>query len=150
MEKVKVTIDNKLVEVEKGTTIYKAAKDLGIEIPVLCYMNLEDLGIENKPGGCRICVVEVEGRNNLAPSCSTDVWDGMVVHTHSMRVINARRTVMEFILSDHPKDCLTCAKSGNCELQDMAVKLGIRDIPGQEFAEMSTYKTDFLLQSFVI
>jgi NADP-reducing hydrogenase subunit HndD len=143
MEKVKVTIDNKLVEVEKGTTIYKAAKDLGIDIPVLCYMNLEDLGIENKPGGCRICVVEVEGRKTLAPSCSTEVWEGMVVNTHSMRVINARRTVMEFILSDHPKDCLTCAKSGNCELQDMAVKLGIREIPGHEFAEMSTYKMDF-------
>ncbi len=143
MEKVKLTIDNKLVEVEKGTTIYKAAKELGIDIPVLCYMNLEDLGIENKPGGCRICVVEVEGRNNLAPSCSTEVQEGMVVHTHTMRVINARRTVMEFILSDHPKDCLTCAKSGNCELQDMAVKLGVREIPGQEYAEMSEYKIDF-------
>ncbi|MCG8411101.1 MAG: [FeFe] hydrogenase, group A [Bacteroidales bacterium] len=143
MEKVKLTIDNKLIEVEKGTTIYKAAKELGIDIPVLCYMNLEDLGIENKPGGCRICVVEVEGRRNLAPSCSTNVEEGMVVHTHTMRVINARRTVMEFILSDHPKDCLTCAKSGNCELQDMAVKLGIREIPGQEYAEMSEYKVDF-------
>jgi NADP-reducing hydrogenase subunit HndD len=143
MEKVKLTIDNKLVEVEKGTTIYKAAKQLGIDIPVLCHMNLEGLGIENKPGGCRICVVEVEGRRNLAPSCSTDCTEGMVVNTHSMRVINARRTVMEFILSDHPKDCLTCAKSGNCELQDMAVKLGIREIPGQEYAAMSTYKMDF-------
>ncbi|MCB2195438.1 MAG: [FeFe] hydrogenase, group A [Bacteroidetes bacterium] len=143
MDKVKLTIDNKQIEVEKGTTIYQAAKKLDIEIPVLCYMNLEDLGIENKPGGCRICVVEVEGRNNLAPSCSTEVWEGMVVHTHTMRVINARRTVMEFILSDHPKDCLTCAKSGNCELQDMAVKLGIREIPGQEYAEMSEYKVDF-------
>ncbi len=143
MDKVKLTIDNKQIEVEKGTTIYKAAKKLDIDIPVLCYMNLEDLGIENKPGGCRICVVEVEGRNNLAPSCSTEVWDGMVVHTHTMRVINARRTVMEFILSDHPKDCLTCAKSGNCELQDMAVKLGIREIPGEEYAEMSEYKVDF-------
>jgi NADP-reducing hydrogenase subunit HndD len=143
MEKVKLTIDNKQIEVEKGTTIYKAAKQLGIDIPVLCYMSLEGLNIENKPGGCRICVVEVEGRNNLAPSCSTEVWDGMVVNTHSMRVINARRTVLEFILSDHPKDCLTCAKSGNCELQDMAIKLGVRDIPGQEYAEMSEYKTDF-------
>lgn len=143
MDKVKLTIDNKQIEVEKGTTIYQAAKKLDIDIPVLCYMNLEDLGIENKPGGCRICVVEVEGRNNLAPSCSTEVWEGMVVHTHTMRVINARRTVMEFILSDHPKDCLTCAKSGNCELQDMAVKLGIREIPGQEYAEMSEYKVDF-------
>lgn len=143
MEKVKLTIDDKLIEVAKGTTIHKAAKELGIDIPVLCYMNLEDLGIENKPGGCRICVVEVEGRNNLAPSCSTEVQEGMVVHTHTMRVINARRTVMEFILSDHPKDCLTCAKSGNCELQDMAVKLGVREIPGQEYAEMSEYKIDF-------
>ena len=59
-----------------------------------------------------------------------------------MRVINARRTVMELILSDHPKDCLSCAKSGNCDLQDMAVKLGIREIPGQEYAEMSTYRLD--------
>ncbi len=143
MENIKLTIDDKIVEVPKGTTIYKAAKKAGIEIPVLCYMNLEDLGIENKPGGCRICVVEVEGRHNLAPSCSTEATDGMVVRTHTMRVVNARRTVMEFILSDHPKDCLTCAKSGNCELQDMAVKLGIREIPGEEFAEMSTYKPDY-------
>jgi len=143
MEKVKLTIDDKQIEVEKGTTIYKAAKQLGIDIPVLCYMNLDDLGIENKPGGCRICVVEVEGRKNLAPSCSTEATEGMVIHTHTMRVINARRTVLEFILSDHPKDCLTCAKSGNCELQDLAIKLGIREIPGQEYAEMSEYKVDF-------
>jgi len=143
MENVKLTIDNKEVEVPKGTTIYKAAKKLDIDIPVLCYMNLEDIGIENKPGGCRVCVVEVEGRNNLAPSCATEVTEGMVVKTHTMRVINARRTVVEFILSDHPKDCLTCKKSGNCELQDLAIKLGIREIPGQEYAEMSTYKTDY-------
>ncbi|HPX05847.1 MAG TPA: NADH-dependent [FeFe] hydrogenase, group A6 [Tenuifilaceae bacterium] len=143
METVKLTIDNRQVEVPSGTTIYKAAKLLGIDIPVLCYMDLGDMNIENKPGGCRICVVEVEGRRNLAPSCSTTCAEGMVVKTHTMRVINARRTIMELILSDHPKDCLTCAKSGNCELQDMAVKLGVRNIPGQEYAEMSTYKTDF-------
>ena len=143
MENVKLTIDNKEVEVPRGTTIYKAAKKIGIDIPVLCYMNLEDIGVENKPGGCRVCVVEVEGRKNLAPSCATEVADGMVVKTHTMRVINARRTVVEFILSDHPKDCLTCKKSGNCELQDLAIKLGIREIPGQEYAEMSTYKTDY-------
>ncbi|MFO8235649.1 MAG: NADH-dependent [FeFe] hydrogenase, group A6 [Bacteroidales bacterium] len=143
MEKVKLTIDNKEVEVPKGTSIYKAAKQIGIEIPVLCYMNLEDIGVENKPGGCRVCVVEVEGRHNLAPSCATEVTEGMVVKTHTMRVINARRTVVEFILSDHPKDCLTCKKSGDCDLQDLAIKLGIRDIPGHEYAEMSTYKTDY-------
>jgi len=142
MSLVKLTIDGNKVEVPAGTTIYKAAKELDIDIPILCYMDLKDLNIENKPGGCRICSVEVEGRRNLAPSCSTAVADGMVVKTNSMRVINARRTVMELILSDHPKDCLSCAKSGCCDLQDMAVKLGIREIPGQEYAEMSTYRLD--------
>ena len=142
MSQVKLSIDGRQVEVPAGTTIYKAAKELDIDIPVLCYMDLKDLNIENKPGGCRICSVEVDGRRNLAPSCSTDVFDGMLVKTNSMRVINARRTVMELILSDHPKDCLSCAKSGNCDLQNMAVKLGIREIPGQEYAEMSTYRID--------
>ena len=142
METVKLTIDNKSIEVPKGTTIYKAAKQMGIDIPVLCYMELKDLNIENKPAGCRICVVEVEGRRNLAPSCSTDCTEGMVVKTHTGRVINARRTILELILSDHPKDCLVCPKSGRCELQDMAVRFGIREIPGEEYAEMSTYRVD--------
>ncbi len=142
MEQVKLTIDGHEIEVPAGTTIYNAAKELNIDIPILCYMNLKDLNIENKPGGCRICVVEVEGRRTLAPSCSTAVADGMAVRTNSIRVINARRTVMELIISDHPKDCLSCAKSGNCDLQNMAVKLGIREIPGQEYAEMSTYRLD--------
>lgn len=142
METIKLTIDNKEVEVEKGTTILNAAKKLGIDIPTLCYLHLEDLNIENKPGGCRICVAEVQGRRNLAPSCSTNCEAGMVVKTHTTRVLNARRTVMEFILSDHPTDCLVCAKSGNCELQDMAHRLGIREIPGAEYAEVSKYKPD--------
>lgn len=142
MSTINITIDNKKMSVPAGTTIYKAAKAADIDIPVLCYMDLNDLGIENKPGGCRICVVEVEGRRNLAPSCSTVCTEGMVVKTHTTRVINARRTVLEFILSDHPKDCLVCAKSGNCELQDMAIRLGIREIPGEEYAEMSTYRLD--------
>lgn len=142
MELVKLTIDNKQVEAEKGTTIYKAAKLVGIEIPVLCYMDLKDLNIEHKPGGCRVCVVEVEGRRNLAPSCSTEVTEGMVVKTHSIRVLNARRTVVELILSDHPKECLICAKSGNCDLQNLAIKLGIREIHNEDIAEMSTYRMD--------
>ncbi|HRT90358.1 MAG TPA: NADH-dependent [FeFe] hydrogenase, group A6 [Bacteroidales bacterium] len=142
METVKLTIDNKTVEVPKGTTVSKAARMLGIDIPLLCHMELHDLGIENKPAGCRICVVEVEGRRNLAPSCVTTCEEGMVVKTHTTRVLNARRTVMEFILSDHPKDCLICPKSGHCELQDMAKRLGIREIPGQEIAAMSTYRKD--------
>jgi NADP-reducing hydrogenase subunit HndD len=142
MDTIRLTIDNKTVEVPKGTTIQKAARELNIEIPVLCYMELHDLNIENKPAGCRICVVEVQGRRNLAPSCATKCEEGMVVRTHTTRVLNARRTVMEFILSDHPKDCLICPKSGQCELQSMAIKLGIRDIPGAEIAAMSTYRKD--------
>ncbi|MGM0463178.1 MAG: 2Fe-2S iron-sulfur cluster-binding protein, partial [Bacteroidota bacterium] len=142
MDTVKITIDNKQIEVERGTTIFKAAAGIGVDIPVLCYMNLQDMGIESKPAGCRMCVVEVEGRRNLAPSCSTNCEDGMLVRTNTIRVLNARKTVLEFILSDHPKDCLVCPKSGHCELQDMAIKLGIRQIPGEEIAEMSTYRLD--------
>ena len=140
MDTVNLTIDNKTVVVKKGTTILEAASEIGVKVPTLCHMKLDDLNIENKPGGCRICVVEVEGRRNLAPACCTDVHEGMEVNTHSVRAINARRIVMELILSDHPSDCLICAKSGNCDLQDMAHQLGIRKIsyPG----EMSTYRED--------
>jgi NADP-reducing hydrogenase subunit HndD len=143
METVKLTIDQKAVEVPRGTSILKAARTVGVEIPTLCYMHLADLNIEHKPGGCRVCVVEVQGRRNLAPSCATEVAEGMVVNTHSIRVLNARKTVLELILSDHPKDCLTCPKSGNCDLQNMAIKMGIREIHNQDIAAMSTYRTDF-------
>ena len=95
MEMIKLTIDNKIVEVEKGTTVLKAARKVGIDIPTLCYFELGDMKIENKPGGCRVCVVEIEGRKNLAPACATEAFDGMVVDTHNIRVLNARRTVVE-------------------------------------------------------
>jgi len=140
MEVVNLIVDNKPVVVKKGTTILQAASEIGIHIPTLCYMKLDDLNIENKPGGCRICVVEVQGRRNLAPACCTDVAEGMIINTHSIRAINARRTVMELILSDHPSDCLICAKSGNCDLQDMAHNLGIRKIHYQ--GEQSHYRED--------
>lgn len=140
MDIINLTIDNKPVVVKKGTTILEAAKGIGVHVPTLCYMKLEDLNIENKPGGCRICVVEVQGRRNLAPACCTEVNEGMVVNTHSIRAINARRTVMELILSDHPTDCLICAKSGNCDLQSMAHNLGIRQIHYQ--GEQSHYRKD--------
>ncbi|WP_129594820.1 NADH-dependent [FeFe] hydrogenase, group A6 [Seramator thermalis] len=140
MEMIKLTIDNKKIEVEKGTTILKSARQFGIDIPTLCHFELGDMGIENKPGGCRICVVEIEGRRNLAPSCITEVQEGMVVNTHNIRVINARRTVLELIISDHPFDCLVCAKSGQCELQHLATQLGIREIPYK--GEQSTYRKD--------
>jgi NADP-reducing hydrogenase subunit HndD len=140
METIKLTIDNKTVEVEKGTTILKAARKIGIEIPTLCHFEMCDMNIENKPGGCRICVVEVDGRKNLAPACATEAQEGMVINSHNIRVLNARRTVLKLIISDHPFDCLVCAKSGNCELQSLATKFGIRDIPYQ--GEKSTYRKD--------
>ncbi|MBN2806469.1 MAG: iron hydrogenase small subunit [Prolixibacteraceae bacterium] len=140
MNTIKLTIDNNEVEVAKGTTILDAAKTIGVHIPTLCHMKLHDMGIENKPGGCRVCVVEVKGRKNLAPACVTEVNEGMVVDTHNIRVINARRTVTELIISDHPFECLTCAKSGDCELQDLAHQMGIREIHFE--GEKSTYRED--------
>lgn len=113
-ENITLKIDNREISVPKGTTILEAARDMGIDIPTLCYMNLKDLCIKNAPASCRLCVVEVEGRKNLAPSCATRCENGMNVHTNTIRVLNARRTVLELMLSDHPSDCLVCAKSGNC------------------------------------
>ena len=89
MELVKLTIDKKSVEVEKGTSILNAARKVGIEIPTLCYFNLEGMNIENKPGGCRICVVEVQGRRNLAPACATEA----VSYTH----LRAHETVLDLV-----------------------------------------------------
>ena len=109
---VNLTIDNKSVQVPQGTSILRAAASVGVKIPTLCYYELKGQNIENRPGACRVCVVEIEGRRNLAPACATDVMEGIVVHTHSLRVVNARRTIVELMLSDHPASCLTCAKSG--------------------------------------
>ena len=128
-QNITLQIDNHTVEVSKGTTILEAARGIGIQIPSLCYMNLKDMCITNLPASCRICVVEVEGRRNLAPACATRCENGMKVKTSSLRVLNARKTVLELILSDHPTDCLICPKSGNCELQSLAVKLKIRELP---------------------
>ncbi|MDL2221799.1 [FeFe] hydrogenase, group A [Parabacteroides sp. OttesenSCG-928-N08] len=127
-EYIKLQIDNHEVEVKKGTTILEAAKEIAIEIPRLCYMNMEDMCITNLPASCRMCSVEVEGRRNLAPACATRCEEGMKVKTSSLRVLNARRIVLELILSDHPMDCLICPKSGNCDLQRLATRLKIREI----------------------
>lgn len=125
---VKLTIDGKIVEVKDDSTILEAAKSIGIQIPTLCHLDLKDMCIENKPAGCRVCVVEVEGRRNLAPACATKVQEGMIIKTNSIRVMNARRVVMELILSDHPADCLVCTKNGSCDLQAMAQRLEITEI----------------------
>lgn len=129
MEKIiNLTIDGIAVQVPAGSTVLDAANAAGVYIPTLCFIDMHEAGMINKPASCRICVVEVVGRRNLAPACATPVTEGMVVKTNTPAVLEARRTVMELMLSDHPKDCLTCAKSGECELQDLAERLGIRKI----------------------
>ena len=140
MEKIKLTIDHRQVEADKGMTILEAAKSVGIKVPTLCHMNLHDLGYENNPGGCRVCVVEVQGRRNLAPACKTEAMDGMIVKTNSARVLNARQTVLELILSNHPNECLICTKNGVCELQTLAQELGIKEMPFS--GEMSYFPVD--------
>lgn len=140
MSKVKCTINDTPLELEKGTTILEAAHSIGVSIPTLCYMNLHDVGVENKPSSCRICVVEVEGRTNLVTACSELVTDNMVIHTNTNRAINARRLNLELLLSNHPKDCLVCAKNLNCELQKLAQELGVREIDYQ--GEVMKYEVD--------
>lgn len=128
MSKIKLTINDKEIEVEKGTTLLEAATTMGIKIPTLCHMKLHDLNYENNPGACRICVVEVEGRRNLAPSCKMLCEPAMKIKTHSPRVMNARRVVLDLLLSNHPNECLTCGKNGYCDLQDIAHDLAIREV----------------------
>lgn len=128
MSLVTLIINNKEISVEQGTTILDAARKLNIKIPTLCYLNLHDKKTTNKPGSCRVCVVEVEGRKNLAPACCTSVAPNMVVNTSTPRVIAARKTIIELLLSDHPMDCLTCQKNLNCELQELASTYGVTNL----------------------
>jgi len=141
MSDIKVIVDNKEVVVPAGSTVLDAAKKANIHIPTLCHLDLHDTKMVNKAASCRVCVVEVEGRRNLAPSCATPATDGMVVKTNTIRVLEARKTVIELLISDHPKDCLSCAKAGECELQDLAEKCGLRKINITGEAQ-STYKKD--------
>ncbi|NMC21320.1 MAG: ferredoxin [Thermogutta sp.] len=120
---VKAWINQQEVEVAEGTTILCAAKQAGIRIPTLCYV--ESL----RPiGACRVCVVEVENYRNLVAACSTCVTEGMRVRTNSARVRRARTTVVQLLLSEHCGECQTCDRNGQCELQDLAAELGIREI----------------------
>ncbi len=128
MGMVNVTINDEKIAVEEGTTILEAAKKLDIRIPTLCHLNLEHVKMVNGSASCRICVVEVEGRRNLAPACVTPVFEGMVVRTNTLRCIKTRRLVVELFLSNHPTDCLVCEKNLNCELQALAAELDIRRI----------------------
>jgi NADH-quinone oxidoreductase subunit G len=126
---VNIKINDKPLQVEDGTTVLHAAHLLNIEIPTLCYTPLHLASEHNITASCRVCVVEIKGRRNLAPACSTVCAEGMEIFTNTQRVIMARRTVIELLLSDHPLDCPTCPKNMNCKLQAIADKMGIREMP---------------------
>jgi NADH-quinone oxidoreductase subunit G/NADP-reducing hydrogenase subunit HndD len=128
MKMVNITINEHQLSVPVGTTILDAAKLVEIKIPTLCHMNLHEFGIVNQSASCRVCMVELEGRPALAPSCSEKCTEGMVIRTDTMRAINGRRMSVELLLSNHPKECLTCPKNLECELQALAAELGVRDI----------------------
>lgn len=144
---ITLSINGLPVTVEKDTTIYQAAKTLGIKIPTLCHFELDCFHVEHRIGSCRVCVVEVEGRRNLAPACCTPVTEGMIVSTNSVRAIHARRTVLDLILSDHPKECLTCPVNGDCELQALAGDLKLTKVTYE--GEMSHYPTDVSSESII-
>ncbi len=120
---VKLTINGRNVEVEEGSTILEAAKKVNIDIPTLCF--LKDI---NEIGDCRMCVVEVEGRRGFATSCIQKVEEGMVVKTSTPAVIEARRIVLDLILSNHDRECLTCTRNGTCELQKLAEEFYVDEI----------------------
>ena len=119
---IKLTINGKAIEIEEGATIMEAAAGAGIKIPSLCHLK----GVHTY-GSCRICVVEVEGMKNLQASCIVKAREGMVVHTNSPKVRAARKVLYELLLSDHPKDCLSCGRNQNCELQELGYELGVTE-----------------------
>ena len=122
-EKVSLTVDGHPVEVPAGTSIMRAAAEAGIPVPKLCATDsLQAFG------SCRLCLVEVEGRRGLHASCTEPVREGMAVRTQNEHIARIRRGVMELYISDHPLDCLTCSANGDCELQDMAGAVGLREV----------------------
>src|SRR5919204_1119744 len=120
---ITLEIDGQEVTVPEGTSIMRAAMEMGTQIPKLCATDMVE-----SFGSCRLCLVEIEGRYGTPASCTTPVAPGMVVHTQTERLKALRKGVMELYISDHPLDCLTCAANGDCELQDMAGAVGLRDV----------------------
>jgi formate dehydrogenase major subunit len=122
-KQITLTVDGFEVTVPEGTSIMRAAMEAGIQVPKLCATDMVDAF-----GSCRLCLVEIDGRPGTPASCTTPVAPGMVVRTQTPRLKDIRRGVMELYISDHPLDCLTCAANGDCELQDMAGVVGLRDV----------------------
>ena len=139
---INLKIDDKEIQVEEGTTILQAARQASIDIPTLCF--LKDI---NEIRDCRMCIVQVDGRRGFATSCIQKVEEGMVVKTHSKEVIEARKVILDLILSNHQRDCLTCTRNGNCELQNLAVKFNVTGIEYE--GETNKHQIDDLSPSIV-
>ena len=139
---INLKIDDKEIQVEEGTTILQAARQASIDIPTLCF--LKDI---NEIGDCRMCIVQVDGRRGFATSCIQKVEEGMVVKTHSKEVIEARKVILDLILSNHQRDCLTCTRNGNCELQNLAMKFNVTGIEYE--GETNKHQIDDLSPSIV-
>ncbi len=130
-----IEVNNKTIIARRGETILEALERNGIKVPTLCHMP----GL-NPSGSCRMCVVEVEGKPNLITACSYPVEEWMKIKTHSPRVVNARKTNVELLLSNHPDDCLYCERNGNCELQNFAEQLNVRE--RRFVGKKNKYKSD--------
>ena len=130
---IKINIDGRDIEVKEGTTVLQAARQAKIDIPTLCF--LKDI---NAAGDCRMCIVEIEGRRGLVPSCNTVVEEGMKIKTNTPAINESRKVILDLILSSHNRACLTCVRNGNCELQTLAEKFGMGEIeyPGKEKLKM--------------
>jgi len=122
-EMIKLNIDGCDVEVPKGTTVLNAARKANIDIPTLCF--LKEI---NAAGDCRMCIVDIEGRRGFVPSCNTQAEDGMVVRTNTPEINDSRRIILDLILSSHNRECLTCVRNHNCELQTLAEKFGMTEL----------------------
>ncbi len=118
---VNITINGRKIEAKAGQTVYEAAAEAKVEIPVLCHHPALP-----PEGACRVCLVEIEKQRTLQPACTFPVTEGMVVHTHSPKVMEARKFALELLISDHPLDCMTCDATGDCLLQDLAYEYGVK------------------------
>ena len=146
MSLVNLTINGKVVSVPSDTKILEAAKQVNIKIPSLCHLRIDDINFDNNCASCRVCMVSAGKK--LVPACGTLVKEGMVVNTNSPEALKYRKDIVELLLSDHPKDCLSCIKSGNCELQDIAAELGIRKVRFSD-GEQSSAPIDISTKSII-
>jgi NADH-quinone oxidoreductase subunit G/NADP-reducing hydrogenase subunit HndD len=139
---ISIEVNGRPVEAQPGEMLLSALRRAGIKVPTLCHID----GL-TPTGACRMCVVEVEGQRGLVPSCAFPVSAGMKVKTHSQRAVQARKTIIELLLANHPDDCLYCVRNGSCELQGLAEELGVRQ---RRYAgEKSTYYLDTSSPSLV-